>query len=508
MTLSSRDRALLDPSPDVLMACRLVEKLGREGAHRAIDALVSQFSNVELAAIASEWALWARPKQIAPAWDWVTWGDLTARGWGKTKAKAQHLVGEIEAGRARRIGLAAQNEAKAKEAQVSALIAASPPWFSPEWRATDLQLVWPNGATALVFTPEVPGAIRSENFDLVWLSELQSWPLSTREEAYSNFVFATRVGYARTVWDSTPKRGHPILRRLLAAAEAEPAKHVVVRGTIYENPHLARSAIEKMEREYAGTQKGREELLGEMLPESENAMVKQEWIDRARRAMPDAIARRVISVDPAITTRAGSDRTAILDIGLGVDGQMLVLGDRTDKHKPEAWAAIVLDLHARGGCDLVVVETNRGGDLVTSNLRMAAPARGLTVTVIDKDATPRRVPGTVYVKEVHSRGSKEERATPLATAYERQRVSHVIGVDLSDLEDTLTTWEPQAGQRSPDRLDALSQAAVELLGLLDNRTDAKAGFVGITAAAKVLAAPTRGPSNLAALLSGGTGGRI
>ena len=123
--------------------------------------------------------------------------------------------------------------------------------------------------------------------------------MATREEAYSNFLFATRVGYARTVWDATPKKRHPILQKLLARAVAEPDKHFVVRGTIYENAaNLGLGVIPDLESEYGGTQKGREELLGEMLEDSDNAIVKQAWIDKSRRNLPDYLVRRVSGSTP------------------------------------------------------------------------------------------------------------------------------------------------------------------------------------------------------------------
>lgn len=483
-------------------------------AHRILDVALDKIPVIDLAALSYDWRnMWARPKQVAPAHGWRSWGFLGARGIGKTLAVSKHINEEAHAGRAMLIGLAAQDEANSIAVQVlgpSGLIATAPPWFRPRWEATALQLVWPNGARAYVRTPEVPGKIRGLEYHLSWICELQSWPQVTREEAFSNFLLSTRVGYGRMVWDATPKKRHPLLRELLATSESDPLRHVVVRGATRENAaNLGDGYIEELERKYGGTQKGREELLGEMLDDSEAALVRQAWIDQARRGMPDRLVRRVIGIDPAVTNRAGNDRTGIVEAGLGVDGQMLVLGDYSDKHSADAWASIVLERYVRNGCDCVVVETNKGGDLVTQNLRAHAGRRGLSVVVLGKEEHPRPMTSVVYVREVHARGTKEDRAQPLATAYERGRVSHVIGVDLLALEDMLTTWEPAPGQRSPDALDALVHAGTELLGLLSNRADASAGFKGITDVSKALASTTRGPMNVATLLGGaGTGGRI
>ncbi len=498
-------------SPSALVAARLVQLFGRERAHSIIDETFDALSNVDGAALAYDWSLFARPKQN-PVGHWSSFGYLTGRGFGKTCGISNFVNGEVEAGRARLIGLAAQDEANAIHLQVlgpSGLIATAPPWFKPVWEATAMQLVWPNDARAIVRTPEVPGKIRGFDYDLTWLSELQSWPASTRDEAFSNFRLATRVGLARMIWDATPKRRHPLLRELLTESERDPVHHIVVRGTTHENAiNLADGYIEELERKYGGTLKGREELLGEMLEESESALVKQAWIEKARRHAPDRFERCVIGVDPAVTSRASSDKTGIVKAGIGPDGQVYVTADHSGKYAPEQWAEIVLKSYVTGRCDCVVVETNKAGDYVTSNLRALAGTKGLNVVVVAKDATSRHVPGTVYVKEVHARGPKEDRAQPLATAYERGRVSHVIGVDLLALEDTLTTWEPVPGQRSPDALDALVHAVGDLLGLLSNKPDPRGGFPGIVQAAKELAKPTTPTLNLGALLGSGRGGRI
>jgi len=299
------------------------------------------------------------------------------------------------------------------------------------------------------------------------------------------------------------------LRELLAENERDPSRFVIVRGTTHENAiNLADGYIEDLERKYGGTLRGREELLGEMLEDSETALVRQAWIDNARRHIPNRFVRRVIGVDPAVTSRAGNDKTGIVEAGLGADGQAYVLADLSGKHTPAKWADIVLDAYVTDSCDCVIVETNKAGELVTQNLRAHAGKKGLNVVVIGKEERPRHVLGTVYVKEVHARGPKEDRAQPLSTAYERGRVSHVIGVDLSALEDVLTTWEPAQGQRSPDALDALVHAVGDLLGLLSNKPDPRNGFPGLLEVNKGLSRHAPSPSILNPLYGGGRGNRL
>jgi phage terminase large subunit-like protein len=511
----------VEQSEAARLAARLVEQFGHE-SKRVAGALFKSMPAFEAAALFHDWSFWARPKQRAPTGPWRTWFFLTGRGHGKTLTISSYINGEIEAGRASLLCLTAQDEANSVAIQVlgpSGLIATAPPWFKPHWEASKLELVYPNGARAYVRTPEVPGKIRGLEYHLSWASELQSWPTSTQDEAFSNIRLSTRLGYGRTIYDATPKRRHPLLQELLQQHEADPATHVVVRGTTHENAaNLGEGYVAEMERKFGGTLRGREELLGEMLTDAENALVKQEWIDGARRNTPTRVVRRVVSIDPAVTNRPGSDTTGIIEAGVGDDGQGYVFGDDTGKYDPQAWGTKVLDRYTRHDCDLVIAETNKGGALVTQNLRALAQERGLEVIVVGKDEKPSKVAGKVFVKEVHARGSKDVRAEPVATSYERKRVSHVNGVDLSRLEETLTNYEPPADgtaaarRDSPGDLDALVHAMVELLDLSNNQPDLSKGFVGIGAVAKQITAPmTSAPSvtrAFSASLRGGRGDRI
>jgi len=86
-----------------------------------------------------------------------------------------------------------------------------------------------------------------------------------------------------------------------------------------------------------------------------------------------------------------------------------------------------------------VAEANQGGEMVTAVLRQ-----------IDRN---------VPVKLVHATRGKAIRAEPVSAVYEQGRGHHVGAFPL--LEDELCQWE--AGDPSPNRLDALVWAATELL---------------------------------------------
>lgn len=506
--------APIDHSTMSTIAKRLVRTLGRDEAHRAVDIIFSQFSTVELAALRAHWPAWARTKQLAPTWDhWQSWGFLAGRGFGKTYSMSQFVNQEVAAGRAKSIGLSAQNEDNAIALLVtdrSGLIATAPPWNRPHWIASSKELHWPNGAVARVRTPEVPGAIRGFEYDLAWLSELQSWPTNTCDEAWKAWQFTIRQGYARTIWDATAKKGNKFLIKRLEESARDPNRFVVVRGTSHENAwNMAAGRIAALEAEYGGTRAGREELYADMSDDDSGALVKRAWIDKSRRPHPDVLVRRAIGIDPAVTTRAGNDRTGIVDAGLAPDGQLLVMGDLSGRHTAAKWGDLTVDTYIKGECDCVVVETNKGGDLVTQVLRAAAAKKNWTVIVLGAKERPRHTDGILYVREVHARGVKSDRFKPIATAYEAGRVSHVDGVDLVELEEVLTTWEPEAGQRSPDALDALGHVGVELLDLGANKKDPKRAFEGFTEASRAVANHRPTVSSLPVLFGGtGRGNRL
>jgi phage terminase large subunit-like protein len=427
-------------------------------------------TDLDLAALAYAWEYLARPKQIAPPTPWRSFSIIAARGWGKTRTAAELVIGEVLAGRAKRIGFCSFNLDETLRTLVygeAGLLAASPPWARPE--VIKGQVVWPSGAIATPYTPEVPDGPRGASTDLFWCSEIAAWGPATRVEFFANIREGLRLGLGRMVVDSTPRARNPLVRFLLERSARDPDRHVVVRGATRENAaNLTAGFVDELEAEYGGTARGRQELFGVYLDESEGAIFKQADIDAHRRDLPTALKRRVLSVDPAITSRRGSDRTGIVDAGLGLDDQILVIDDLTGRHTWEQWGELVVRDYFAKRCDVVLLETNRGGSACTANVRAAAQRLGFRVEVVAENAVTRHTAGTIYCKEIHAKRGKDARSEPVSALYQRGRVSHVRGADLEELETTMTTWVPD-DSKSPDGMDALTQAVTELAGL--NRND-------------------------------------
>jgi phage terminase large subunit-like protein len=502
-----------------------------DAAHDALDAVLDSFSVVEQAALCFDYqGFWARRKQLIPRGRprFSSWGFMTGRGYGKTWSIAAYLVDQILDGRARSIALMAQSKEKTLEVMVhgpSGLIAMSPTWFRPQFvggEGRPSRLVWPNGAEAVVYSPNRPEEPRGPEHDYAWLSELVAWPKTKRDEALKNIEHATRVGDAVTLWDTTPKRKHPLVRSFLARAEEAPERHVVIRGHSAENiDNLNRQRLEELMRKLEGTQRGDEELSGIFLEDDESALWEQGWIDSGRAPLPDRLERRALGIDPATSDRAGTDDTGYVEAAVA-DGQAYVVDDQTGTYQWDAWGMKAVRRYVSAKLDVIVIERNKGGDACAHNLRYScaelvrendrawqsacerAEADGLElpkrpqawrVELVHEPKGKRvvtsHVPGVIYVKEIHTRLTKHDKARPVATLYKHGKVSHVSSADLQALEDTMTTWEPGEG-KSPDAIDALCYALSELVDLTPLVVDFSQGFKGIGALHQELKSATAG----------------
>ena len=120
----------------------------------------------EIAALYWHWPFWARPDQLPPAGDWVSWLMLGGRGAGKTRAGAEWVRQRVEQAdpskAARHIALIGETYAEARAVMVegpSGLLAVSPPDWRPKFLPSRQLLIWPNGAEARLFSSERPEAL-------------------------------------------------------------------------------------------------------------------------------------------------------------------------------------------------------------------------------------------------------------------------------------------------------------------------------------------------------------
>lgn len=194
----------------------------------------------------------------------------------------------------------------------------------------------------------------------------------------------------------------------------------------------------------------------------EGALWATSTIDEHRCTVEDVpvLVRSVVAIDPSTTDEETSDEAGIIVAARGPgplsECHAYVLADRSKRTDVESWGKRGAAAYHEFNSDVVVGETNNGGDMV-----------GAMVKVADR---------SVPFKKVHASRGKAIRAQPIADLYADGRVHHV-GM-FPELEEQLTTWTPESGE-SPDRLDALVWALTELM--VDGAGSRRSRFRGAAA---------------------------
>jgi phage terminase large subunit-like protein len=410
-----------------------------------LDAL----TNAESSALLHDWSFWARPDQLPPDGAWTYWLILAGRGYGKTRTGAEWVRQEVRTTRfVNLIGATADDARDIMIEGESGILAVCPNAERPDYKASQRKLVWPNGATSLIFTADEPERLRGKQHSALWADELAAWRYP---EAWAQAKFGLRLGERPRACVTTTPKPSTLIRELMA----DPATRVT-RGTTYANrENLAASFFAEIIKTYEGTRLGRQELNAEVLDDNPNALWQRAQIDASRLpALPTDPAERaaflgtlrriVVAVDPATTSNEHSDETGIVVAGIGRDQHFYVLADRSLIGTPDQWARAAVNAFREFDADRIIAETNNGGDMVEAVIRQ-----------VDRSVSYRKVTAT--------RG-KTIRAEPIAALYEQGRGHHVGAFDR--LEDQMTEFDPTDVQRvkSPDRMDALVWAGTELFG--------------------------------------------
>jgi len=194
---------------------------------------------------------------------------------------------------------------------------------------------------------------------------------------------------------------------------------------------------------------------GEYSADDADALWRREYFKRAYADgdgnWPVKMRRIVVAVDPATTSKPGSDETGIVAVGLGVDGKGYVLADESGRYRPEEWARRAVSAYRSLNADRIVGEVNQGGDMVEATIRAVAP--------------------DVPYKAVHAAKGKVTRAEPVAALYERGKMMHVG--EFAELEDQCCAFtvgfDRNSQGWSPDRVDALVWAVMDLFPSLSAR---------------------------------------
>ena len=396
------------------------------------------------------WPAWRHQGQGPPPGDWPVWLMVTGRGFGKTRAGAEWVSALARADGSLRIALVGATIEDALTVMVtgrSGVAAVARTGETVTVVKSERLVRFPSGAEARLYSGANPAKLRGPEHHVAWCDEIAKW--RHPDETWDNLQLGLRLGTAkesgRTLVTTTP-RAIPLLTRLAAGAKASGA---ITHGTTNDNLNLPPAWVARMEAEYRGTRKGREELDGELLGEADGALWSRDLIERCRVAAfagPDGAGFRriVVAVDPPAT--AAGDACGIVACALAADGIAYVIGDHSVRGlSPEGWAARVVSAATAWGADCVVVERNQGGDMAASVLTARDPA--------------------LPVRPVFARYGKGDRAEPVAMLFETGRAK--LAGAFPALEDELCALTRGGGYagpgRSPDRADAMVWALSTLM---------------------------------------------
>jgi hypothetical protein len=179
--------------------------------------------------------------------------------------------------------------------------------------------------------------------------------------------------------------------------------------------------------------------------EEEAGLWEREWIDRFRitAELLPPLDRIVVGVDPPGTTGQcgivvkGRGKVRKLDHCYTLDDCSTEFGA-----SPAEWAKEVIRAYNDWEADTIVVETNFGGAMVKQVIRSTKGGENLRII------------------EVHASRGKVIRAEPCAALAEEGR-EHAVGDAFEELEKEKCRY--QAGQESPNRMDADVWATTELM---------------------------------------------
>lgn len=432
------------------MAASIAEQFATLEPHQR-EFVLTQLTDEEAAALIHEWHFWARPNQIAPEGDWLTWLVMAGRGFGKTRCGAEWIREKIKTSKTGIGALIGATGNDVRDVMIfgpAGIMSICPDDEKPEYKQQWRKLVFPNGAEVFLYSALEPDRLRGPQHEFVWGDEIAAWRYA--QETWDMAAMGLRLGQTPQAMATTTPRPTKFIKSLVKENGV-----LITRGSTYENKaNLAPTFVSKILQKYEGTRLGRQELRAELLTDTPGALWTYDNLDDTRVTQTPAFKRVVIGIDPAISAfeegegkkkgRRNSDEnepaeTGIVVAALGLDGNGYILADLSITGTPDEWGTVAVKGYYEYEADRLVPEINQGGDMVSFVIRTIDP--------------------NVAIKPVRAAKSKTARAEPVAALYEQKRVHHVG--TFSQLEDQLCTWVQ--GDKSPDRLDALVWALTELM---------------------------------------------
>lgn len=448
------------------MSLSAAQKLALLPEHLRRRWLSEQSRDTLAEILAGAWWWVGRPEQFAPPGDWLVWLIQSGRGWGKTRTGAEWLIDKVFTHPVDAFGQRTEwlviaetlNDCRVMCIEGSSGILSVLTRIglikNKDYRylkSPKLMIEFKSGQVIYFEGADNADVGRGYNASGAWLDELAKWKY-TYAAWYEGILPSLRApligDHPRAVVTTTPK---PI-KLLLEWRHTDDGTVTVTQGATFDNrANLSPLVLAKLEDIYRGTRAGQQELYGVLLEEIEGALWFRDKIENDRVDAVPPLKTIVIGMDPGAT--GAGDETGLIAAGRSYGGEDYVLADWSAKIVGMPAARRAWEMFLRYDATWLIVETNYGKKWLTTVLTdayKAMQAEGLFGQ------------GPPPIRDVTSLAGKRLRAEPVAARYEQGRWHHVG--TFTELEDQMVTWVPEESPGSPDRIDALVQAGLYLMG--------------------------------------------
>jgi phage terminase large subunit-like protein len=410
-----------------------------------------------------EWWWVARPEQVPPPGQWFICLALAGRGWGKSRAGSEWIVDQVNKNPYDSRGIPTEWLVIAETLSDARTICMEGPagilrvlarrGIEHRYKMSPRPMVlFPSGAKIYTEGADDPDVGRGYNASGAWLDEVCKWA-KPRESWYQGIMPSLRADlvndHPQAFVTTTPK---PIdlIKEWLSRDDG--TVHVM-RGSTFDNrANLSQLVLQELQRRYAGTMVGRQELHGELLEAFKGALFSRTDLEDNRvDQVPDDIVATVVGVDPALTGE--DDEMGCVTVARAADNHLYVLADRSIQSAGRHAALHCWRVAAEFAADKLLYESTLGRRWMEQVFRDAYQ-ESVGLGVFEKGSKP-------PLAGVDAKTGKKTRAEPVAMRCEQGRL-HMVGRH-PKLEDQLCSFVGWGNEESPDRLDAMVHACRYLM---------------------------------------------
>lgn len=410
-----------------------------------------------------EWWYTARPEQIPPPGDWMIALYMAGRGAGKSRSGSEWMVEQVLKHPYDRHGVGTEWAIIAETLADARLICLEGPSgllnvldrreIKHRYKQSPKPMVIIGDSRIHTLGADDEDVGRGSNLSGVWLDEVCKW-LFPYESWYQGIMPALRADlvddHPRAFVTTTPK---PIKLLIEWMGRDDDSIHIISGSTFDNAANLSPHVLRELNKRYAGTALGQQELYGKILELSGGGIFKRmDLIKHRVTEVPDGLISTVVGMDPSLTGE--DDLTGIVVMGRDVKDHLYVLADKTVPSAGRAAAMAAWRTVAEYGADTLCYEENLGKRYLQEVLRDAY------LELVKEGVFPQNT--SPPMKPIHAKHGKKTRAEPVAMRAEQGRF-HMVGT-WEELEDEMVMFDPESSSReSPDRMDAMVHAAIHLM---------------------------------------------